>query len=321
MRKVKYFVLDVFTDTPLAGNPLAVFPDRTFLREDELQKVARELNLSETVFIEDPTDRSALRRLRIFTPAQEIPLAGHPVIGTWFLLASLRLVDLDDVLHAGMASLETAGDGTEKITFKHQLGAGVLPITIYRFDGKIIAVVMDQAKPTFGDQIKNLDSVAKALGIPKSAVGETGLPVQPVSTGIWALMVPVAERATLSKIHLNLAVLAELTRRTSCITTYTFCLDPQEDWAYVHARCFAPEVGVMEDPATGSAAGSMGAYLVKHGVIEASPAAAFEIEQGYEMGRPSRIGVEVTKEGGEIARVRVAGSAVVVAEAELRLPD
>ncbi|HUX08120.1 MAG TPA: PhzF family phenazine biosynthesis isomerase, partial [Acidobacteriota bacterium] len=103
MRRVSYFIVDVFTDKPLAGNPLAVFPDRTEIREEELQQIARELNLSETVFVEDPTDEAALRRLRIFTPRKEIPLAGHPVVGTWFLLASRGLVDLNEVLHGGMA--------------------------------------------------------------------------------------------------------------------------------------------------------------------------------------------------------------------------
>lgn len=321
MRRIKYFVLDVFADQPLAGNPLAVFPDRTFLREDELQRVARELNLSETVFVEDPTSDDALRRLRIFTPLQEIPLAGHPVIGTWFLLASLGMIDFDDVLHSGMAGLEHTKASIEKITFKHQLMAGVLPLTIFRSDGRIIGVMMDQAGPEFGGEIRNLDMVSHSLGVDSDLIRSTGLPVMPVSTGIWSLKVPLPDRRALANIRLNYAAADELCSRFEGITIYAFCQEPVEEWARVRARCFAPAVGIIEDPATGSAAGSLGAYLAKHNVVKADPTVAFSIEQGYEMGRPSRLNVEITKEGDEVSLVRVAGSAVVTAEAELLLPD
>lgn len=321
MRRVKYYVVDVFTDRPLAGNPVAIFPDRSDLREDELQRIAKELNLSETVFVEESNQQGALRRLRIFTPASEIPLAGHPVVGAWFLLASDNLVDIEGALSERLAEIETTDESIEKITFKHELGVGILPVTLYREGGDFTNVVMEQARPQFGEEILDIGLVGEALGIDKSAIKKTGLPCLPVSTGIRFLIVPVADRGSLANVSLNLTAFDELCTAADCIGVYAFTLDASENWALVRTRSFVPAAGVPEDPATGSAAGCLGAYLARQNVIEAEPTAAFRIEQGYEMGRPSRIGVEVTREAGEIARVRIVGSAVKVAEAEMILPD
>jgi trans-2,3-dihydro-3-hydroxyanthranilate isomerase len=321
MRRVSYFIVDVFTEVPLAGNPLAVFPDRLGLMDEELQRVARELNLSETVFVEDPGDKAALRRLRIFTPCREIPLAGHPVVGTWFLLASRGFVDLDEVLHTGMASLESSEDGIEKITFKHQLGAGVLPVTVYRRDGEVTSVAMEQVLPVFGAEITELEPVATALGLRTEQIKSSGLPPQVVSTGLPVMVVPLARLSALESIRINSSEFSKLMEDYDCTGVYAFTRDAPKEIALVRTRGFFPDVGVAEDPATGSAAGCLGSYLAKHDVIRPLPSVAFQISQGSEIGRPSAIGVEITAEGSEITHVRVVGSAVVVIEADLLLPD
>ena len=321
MRRVEYFVLDVFSERPLAGNPLAVFPDRSQLREDELQRVARELNLSETVFVEPSSQEGALRRLRIFTPQQELQMAGHPVIGTWYLLASRGIVDFEDALECGMAISESAAGGAEELSFRHELGVGVLPMTVYRDGGVVSAVAMDQAKAEFREEIRDLGLAAETLGVAEEDIRSSGLLPQPVSTGQYNLMLPLATRAALSGIRPDISAVMRLCSNWDCGGIYAFTREAEEEWAFVRARGIFFPLGIPEDPATGAAAGSLGAYLARHRVIGSRDTATFEIEQGYEIGRPSRIGVEVTEENGEIVRVRVVGSAVVVAEAELLLPD
>lgn len=320
MRRVTYYIVDVFTDKPLAGNPLAVFPDRTEIREEELQQVARELNLSETVFVEDPTDKTALRRLRIFTPLKEIPLAGHPVVGTWFLLASRGVVDIDEVLHSGMATLEMA-DEIEMIMFNHELAAGVLPVTVYRSDGEVTGVAMDQVPPIFGEEIRDVDLVASALGLEGDQIRQSGMPPRVVSTGLPIMMAPLVSLKDLQEIQINTSEFSNLTTEHKCTGIYAFTRDAPKDVALVRARGFFPDVGVAEDPATGSASGCLGAYLAKHDVIHPRPTVAFQISQGAEIGRPSTIGVEVTAEGAEIVRIRVVGTSVIVIEGKLLLPD
>ena len=321
MRRLGYFVLDVFSEMPLCGNPLAVFPDRSQLRDEELQRVARELNLSETVFVEPSSEEGALRRLRIFTPQKELQMAGHPVIGTWYLLASRGIVDFKDALEDGMALLELSEGGTEALSFRHELGVGVLPMTVYRNGGVVSAVAMDQAKPEFGEEIRNLGLAAEALGVDEEDIRSSGLLPQPVSTGQYNLMLPLATRAALSGIRPNISIVMQLCSNFDCGGIYAFTREAKEAWAFARARGIFFPLGIPEDPATGAAAGSLGAYLARHHVIDSRTTATFEIEQGYEMGRPSRIGVEITEDDGEIVRVRVFGSAVVVAEAELLLPD
>ena len=320
MRRVRYYVTDVFTDIPLAGNPVAVFPDRSQLSEDEMQAIARELNLSETVFVEEPTEAGALRRLRIFTPAKEIPLAGHPVVGTWYTLAELGLVDIDAAIADGLAAAEQIDGGAERVSFRHQLNVGVLELNIFRLDGGVTGVAMDQVPPVFFDEA-DPDAAAAALGLDAGAVRRSGLPPQGVSTGLPVMIVGLATLDDLQSIKINTAAFEGLLGGIEgCVGIYAFTTAAPEDWALARTRGFFPDVGVSEDPATGSAAGALGGYMVRHGIVNPQPTAAFQLHQGVEISRPSRIGVEVTAEGGEVTRVRVVGSSVVVAEAEMLLP-
>ncbi len=305
MPRYPFLQLDVFTSQPLAGNPLAVFPDANGLDAATMQKLAREMNLSETTFV--TPSPLATRRVRFFTPAAEIPLAGHPTIGTWWMLAEAGAIPLQPT-------------GVTHVT--QETGAGVLPVDIHATNGKVTRVVMTQAEPQFGDPVTGGAKLAKALG------GGAGLlPKQPapqvVSTALPQLMVPITSLAKLKALPSGGAgsTLADLLRElgTDCAMCYT--LETERPDATVHCRMFAPGLGVPEDPATGSAAGALGCYLVWHGLVRPHDGAAqIVIEQGIEIGRPSMIYVEIAVgNGGEITAVRVGGEAIAVITGEVRL--
>lgn len=289
--------LDVFTEQPLEGNPLAVFPEPAGLLTERMQALAREMNLSETTFVL-PSD-VATRRVRFFTPTDEIPLAGHPTIGTWWHLAE-------------SGALALAPHGTVEVT--QETGAGVLPVEIVMANGRPQRVVMTQATPTFGKHIRDRAALGAALGGTADMVGE---PVpQVVSTALPQAMIPVPSLEQLQALPVggrgsDLAALLQA-HGTNC--AMCFSMETVFEDATVHCRMFAPGLGVPEDPATGSAAGALGAYLVRHGLVDVRDGqATIVVEQGLEIGRPSRIHVAVQlRDGGAIGVVRVGGAAVTV---------
>jgi trans-2,3-dihydro-3-hydroxyanthranilate isomerase len=287
--KRRLYTLDVFTTTQYAGNPLAVVTDGDALSPAAMQSIAREMNLSETVFVQRPTNNRALARLRIFTTTQELPLAGHPVIGTWFLLAELGVVP--------------ASEG--KVHVLQQTGAGILPVEIAFHEGRAQRVTMTQKAARFAPARINRKALAEALGL-KPADLDTSLPLEFVSTGIFNLMVPLKKRSALARIHMNMRPLARLISRGG-VMAYCFALGSR---GRAFARGMLPW-GMVEDAATGSAAGSLGAYLVEHERLEAGE--PLHITQGVEMGRPSEIHVEIASERGRLIP-RVSGSAVRVFE-------
>jgi trans-2,3-dihydro-3-hydroxyanthranilate isomerase len=305
MPAYRFYQTDVFTDRPLAGNALAVFPSGEGLDAPTMQALAREMNLSETTFV-FPSQR-ATRRVRFFTPAAEIPLAGHPTIGTWWVLAELGELDLPE-------------DGAHRVT--QETGAGVLPVELYVARGRPTRVVMTQALPVFGDQFTDRQRLAAGLGCNPEALSATIVP-QVVSTALPQLMVPLHSLDDLEALpsggaggSLTEALRAHGTDCAMCFTTQT-----RNPGATVHCRMFAPGLGVPEDPATGSAAGALGAYLVHHGVLETHERrATIVVEQGLEIGRPSSIHVDIeTGTDGAITAVRVGGQAVTIIEADVRL--
>jgi trans-2,3-dihydro-3-hydroxyanthranilate isomerase len=290
--KRRLYTLDVFTTKPFAGNPLAVIIDGDGLATAKMQAIAREMNLSETVFVQRPTNNRALARLRIFTTTQELPLAGHPVIGTWFLLAELGVVP--------------ASEGTVHIL--QQTGAGILPVEFTFHNGRPARVTMTQKPARFVRARFSRASLATALGLKPSDLAPS-LPVEFASSGISNLMVPVARRATLAKIHMNTRAIAGLISSHGTMA-YCFALGAN---GKVFTRGMLPW-GIYEDPATGSAAGSLAAYLVHHGVLK--PNAPLRILQGVEMGRPSDILVEVLSDRGKLTP-KVSGSAVRIFEGHI----
>ena len=325
MSKYRFIQLDVFTTEPFAGNSLAVFPEAKGLSDDEMMKIAREMNLSETVFVLEPDSKQqtanskqpaetagppVLRRLRIFTPVREIPFAGHPIVGTWNALAREGVVPIPD-----------GGDGWTRI--HQEVGIGVLPVDIEFKDGAPVQVVMTQGKFEIKGEVEDANDqaeLARALGLRIEDLDET-LPIQIISTGLAFLAVPVRALADLSRCKVNASLLAEIYQRLGATGCEAFTRETIEiGEARAHARMFAPGDNIAEDPATGSAAGALGAYLVYHGASGAEAVdgrVRFIIEQGDFMHRPSRIKLDVKGKPGSIEEVRVGGPSVVVAHGEV----
>jgi trans-2,3-dihydro-3-hydroxyanthranilate isomerase len=309
--------LDVFTTQPLCGNPLAVFPEAEGLSDKQMLQIAREMNLSETVFVLRPRETpepqdgpEVLRRLRIFTPVREIPFAGHPIVGTWNALA-----------REGVVAPPAGGTGWVRI--HHEIGIGVLPVDIEFNDGQVVQVMMTQGKPELAQQIEDVQDQAelcRALGLEREDLDDS-LPIQIVSTGLPFLVVPARSLEIVGHLRVKMDLLAEAYRRCGGTGCYVFTRETKEGGqARAHARMFAPDDNVPEDPATGSAAGALGAYLVHHGAarVEAvSGTSSFVIEQGDFINRRSRIGVEVRGAAGAVEQVRVGGPSVVVLRGEL----
>jgi trans-2,3-dihydro-3-hydroxyanthranilate isomerase len=290
----RFYTLDVFTTTRFEGNPLAVITDGDGLSDAAMLAVAREMNLSETVFVQKPTEDEALARLRIFTTREELKLAGHPVIGTWFLLAELGVVPAQE---GGVHVLQ-------------QTGAGILPVEIRFKDGRPQRVTMTQKEAAFRPAKISGKALAAALGIsPKDFA--SGMEPEFVSTGIFNLMVPLRNRAALGKISMNMNELRKLLGKNG---TMAYCFASGTN-GKAFSRGMLPWEQ-YEDAATGSAAGSLGAYLVRNGKLSAGH--TLSVLQGEEMGRPSHIEVEVTQTGKKLVP-RVSGAAVRVFEGTIQV--
>lgn len=314
MPSYKFIQLDVFTDHAFTGNPLAVYPEAEGLSDEQMQQIAREMNLSETVFVFPSDKQDVLRHLRIFTPSSELPFAGHPIVGTWNCLAAEGVVQLPE-------------NGKGSVQIKHEVGIGVLPVEIEFRDGEPVRVVMTQGKFEIRGEIDDWQEqaeIARALGLAREDLDET-LPIQAVSTGNTMLLVPVRSLADLGRCRPNLAMLEEIYRSSdfaeaNATGCYAFTRETLEiGEARAHARFFVGQ-NIGEDPATGSAAGPLGGYLVYHDAALVDPIEGvyrFGIEQGDFIKRPSRIGLEVRGKPGKVEEVRVGGSSVVVARGVL----
>src|SRR5437016_6713611 len=243
----RYHTLDVFTTTRFAGNPLAVFTDGDELSDDQMLVIAREMNLSETVFVQKPTDEEALAHLRIFTTKEELKLAGHPVIGTWFLLAELGVVPAQE---GGVHILQ-------------ETGAGVLPVEIRFKDGRPQRVTMTQKEAQFKPLKVRPAALAKALGLSPKDFDPT-MEATCVSTGVFNLMLPLRNRTAIGKIEMNMSELRRLIGKNATMA-YCFALNGN---GKAFTRGMLPWE-LYEDAATGSAAGSLGAFLVKQGKLGA----------------------------------------------------
>lgn len=304
-RSLKFYQADVFTSQPFGGNPVAVFPDADGLTDDELQQIAREMNLSETVFVFPPTDPAAVARLRIFTPTQEIPFAGHPVLGTFYVLAQIGRISTQEPVTPVV----------------QECNIGLFSVELHAEQSRVVRVVMSQPKPEFLDPIDALDDVyliGGALSLPKHVIADTKWPLQVVSTGLPVLIVPVRTLTAVRSINPDASAIINVCERFGANGIMVFTTVTVESFASVHARMFAPKIGILEDPATGSAGGALGAYLVQNGVVEVGPTTDILIEQGYEIDRPSRILVQVESDDDVIQGVKVGGHCVMVVEGTLR---
>lgn len=305
MRRYRFVQLDVFTDRAFGGNQLAVFPDGAGLSESEMQAIAREMNYSETTFVLPPSDPKALRRVRIFTPANELPFAGHPTVGTTFALA------YEGAIHA-----------YDEQPIYLELGIGTLPIDLLFEEDRLSFVWMHQPVPTFEAWQGDREQLAAALGLTVQDF-DPDLPIEFGSAGLPFLYMPIRSLEAIGHAQAKTDLADVVNPMGSHRNAYLFTLEQPPSGVQAHARMFAPEIGVVEDAATGSAAGPFGVYLLRHGRVtpDEQGDARLRLEQGVEMGRPSQITIAIATDGDKQARdVRVGGESVVVAEGTLFLP-
>lgn len=289
MPEYEITIVDSFTTERYAGNPCAVVTQAEGLTTEQLQAIAREMNLSETAFV--TPSRVADVRVRFFTPRKEIPLAGHPTIATMHALVEEGRFEV--------------GGGARRIA--QELNVGVLPVDLSRREDGRVRVAMTQATPEFHQELDR-EAFADVLGIETPDL-LAGAPPQVVSTGTRQAMIPVRSLAVLERVSPDLARLAELETAEGYFSTHVFALETHDPANRVHSRHFGPSSGVWEDPVTGSATGGMAAYLWRHGLVRE---ASYTVEQGHILGRPGHVEVEVEGEGDTPTTVRIAGTAVTV---------
>jgi trans-2,3-dihydro-3-hydroxyanthranilate isomerase len=294
-RELKYEHVDVFTEKPLSGNQLAVFPAPGPITQAHMQAIAREMNFSETAFVFPPKASSSVARVRIFTPAEEIPFAGHPTIGTAYVLASRT----------------RAKKPPEKIVL--ELGVGVIDVDIEHRGKKIQLLTMHQPLPQFGSALQNREQAARALGMLPEEILGGGV----ISNGLDFLIVEATGLAAVQNAHCNIEDAVKVIKRHAVHAIYLFARLTGRG-PNVHARLFAPTLAVIEDPATGSAAGALGGYLAR--ILKFPMKLDLLIEQGIEIKRPSLMWVHVNSERGTIEEVTVSGKVAPVGQGVIALP-
>jgi trans-2,3-dihydro-3-hydroxyanthranilate isomerase len=307
MAAYDFVTLNVFAARRFGGNPLAVFPDAQGLDTETMQAVAHEINLSETVFVLPPADPGNHAALRIFTPRRELPFAGHPTVGAAFLLADRVPVD-EHTGHPGRLLLE--------------LGAGVVPAAIIRApDGTATGAEIEAPHAlSVGDALPT-DLVAACIGLPETAIATTSHHPLVAGVGLPFVIAEIADRAHLAAARPELAAFRDAAARFSGLADHLalhlYVIDPA-DPARVYARMFSPLAGIPEDAATGSANAALAALLVALAPGD-DLSLAFEIEQGAEMGRPSRLIARATKTGEGPVIARVGGDCIAVSRGAMVL--
>lgn len=301
MRAFAFVTADVFTSSRFGGNQLAVFPNAKDLPAELMPRIAREFNFSETTFVLPPNDPQHTRRVRIFTPGTKLPFAGHPTIGTAFVLASIGDISL-------------SGSET-RVTLEE--GVGPVPVTIRAVNGKPDFAQLSAAKlPEFGPPPPGARDLARALGLEERDLLSNELAPEAVSCGVPFLFVPLRDRQALARARVRLDDFEKVLGSYWTAKVFIFCGEPELEGSDFRARMFAPTIGVPEDPATGSACVAFGGYLGKRDK-RADGTLRWIVEQGFEMGRRSLLEVEVDKRAGAITAARVGGRSVLVTKGEL----
>ncbi|MBM4439970.1 MAG: PhzF family phenazine biosynthesis protein [Candidatus Rokubacteria bacterium] len=299
IRELRFVHVDVFAERALAGNPLAVFFDADGLDGATMQAIARELNLSETVFLLTPRRPDCAARIRIFTPGRELPFAGHPTIGTAWVLSREGLVPPGD-----------------RFTIEEEIG----PVEV-SVEGDPRApgfIWMKHRDATFEPPVRDRDGVAAALGLkPDDLLGS--VPIEVGSTGNPFLYVPLRDAATVDRAGLDPRRLDEAAPAVAAAGLGLYVLAPHGA-GRLYTRMFAPAHGVAEDPATGSAAGALGAYAVRHGLVEARGESRLVAEQGTKMGHQSFLHIALLADAAGVRDLRVGGAVVPLIDGRLRLP-
>ena len=309
----KYHTTDVFTDTPFGGNQLAVVVDARGLTTEQMASIAREFNFSETIFVTPPEDPGHTKRVRIFTPGSELPFAGHPTVGVAFVLAAT-------------GEIELTGDETRIIL---EEGVGPVPVVIRSENGRPVFTQLTTAKlPEKGTETHAAGAIAKILSLDTEDIDENAIyKIEAWSTGLPYLFVPICSLAALARARVKIDLWEKNLRDSWASEIFLFVETEEsaardgvaEGDAVLRARTFCPGLGVSEDPATGSACAALGGYLAarsskRDGLLKCT------VHQGVEMGRPSRMDLEVDLAGGEVTAVRVGGASVLVSSGTLHVP-
>jgi trans-2,3-dihydro-3-hydroxyanthranilate isomerase len=292
-RRYRFVHVDVFTRRAFGGNQLAVFTDARGLSDAQMQDLAREMNFSESTFVLPAADPGADAKVRIFTPTRELPFAGHPTVGSGYVLGLER--------------------GRRRVAL--ELAVGTLSVESNPGDGPVGSAQMEQPLPRFRPVGADSAVLAATVGLSPDDLAAAS-PPEFGSAGVEFLYLPLRSLDAIRRARADLDAMQRVFGDSDHPAIYPFSLETESPDAAAHARMFSLLLGpgVNEDPASGSAAGPLGAYLVRHGL---SQPGALLVEQGYEMQRPSQLEVQVELAGGEVSRVRVGGGVVRVAEGEL----
>ncbi len=303
MPRYRYLTADVFTDTPFGGNQLAVFPDARGIPEHRLADVTREFNFSETTFVYPAERAEHTRRVRIFTPGAELPFAGHPTVGTAHVLAAIGEVTL-------------TGDET-RIVFEE--GVGPVPVSIRAVEGVPVFAELTVAKlPEAGPPPPSRAELARMIGLDAGDLLDDDWAPAAFSCGLPFLFVPVRDLAAVARAWIQMDVWKQTLAGYWATEVFVFAMGGTRADSDVHGRMFAPALNIPEDPATGSAVASLAGYLAPR-AEERDGTLRWTVEQGFEMGRPSILKLEVDVAGGEIRAVHVGGATVLVCEGTMEI--
>jgi len=294
--RANYFLMDVFTEKKFSGNPLAIFPKAEYIPEQFMPLIAKELNISETVFLFSK-NKDGHYPMRIFTPGMELPTAGHPTIGTAIFLSR-------EIKHDTNRPLE--------ITLNQKIGQ--VKTKVYFNNNLPYFAEMKQLLPQFGPIYENRDQFAELINLHETDLMD--YPIQEVSCGVKYIFIPVKKLLSIQSIQFRMDIWNSIKSQLSGAFIYAFCPEAQDKGNDVHGRMFAPDAGILEDPATGSANGPLGCYLIYYR-LKKSP---MKSEQGYEMGRPSLIHIDIDVEKEQnIIKVGIGGSSVFVGSGSILL--
>lgn len=309
MRRLHYHRVDVFTDRAFGGNPLAVFANGRGLSTETMQAIAKEFNLSETTFVLPADDPRHDWRVRIFTPSSELPMAGHPTVGTSFVLAREHMIPRGD-------------DENPETRIVLEEGVGPVPVSVRFEDGEPVYAEMSQPLPTFGPVLSDRRGVAAMLSLEESDI-EADLPVEVVSCGVPFLYVPLRSLDAARRARPRAELIEGVASGGVPPEVFVFTREVEQSGSTVHSRMFAPGLGITEDPATGAASGPLGCYLVAHGIVggvSGDESADIVSEQGLEMGRPSFVNIRIERQGDRVSAVRVGGQCHFMGEGFIEIP-
>ena len=307
MKTTKFVIADVFTEKRFCGNQLAVFTHAEGLDTAAMQDIAREMNYSETTFVLPPESEGDFR-LRIFTPAKELPFAGHPIVGSAFVIVAERM--------------KTWGGAVTPVALETK--AGVINVEVATTAGQAGRTTMTQPLPRVMSTFNDVSALAGALSIDASGIADTGLPIEVIYNGITVMIVPVKSIEVIKNLRPNPSELEKVAASVNAETVLVFTTQTERPSSNCHSRVFAPGAGVGEDPATGSANGPLGYYLARHRLVKATnDSFGIVSEQGFEMKRPSTLYIKVGFEpdGQQVSKVLVGGDVVIAGRGELFLGE